>query len=71
MPNKTKKSPAGLSRDERTRFLLALRELDDAWVSAFHKTGFGDIYFSRLFKKVTGLTPTAFSSGGPEANDGK
>jgi hypothetical protein len=52
MPNKTKKSPAGLSRDERTRFLLALRELDDAWVSAFHKTGFGDIYFSRLFTEL-------------------
>ena len=28
-------------------------------------------YFSRLFKKVTGLTPTSFSSGSPEANDGK
>jgi len=28
-------------------------------------------YFSRLFKKVTGLTPTAFSSGGMEANDGR
>lgn len=28
-------------------------------------------YFSRLFKKVTGLTPTVFSSGTPEANDGQ
>lgn len=27
-------------------------------------------YFSRLFKKVTGLTPTAFSSGSPEVDDG-
>jgi len=27
-------------------------------------------YFSRLFKKVTGLTPTTFSSGVPEAGDG-
>jgi two-component system response regulator YesN len=27
-------------------------------------------YFSRLFKKVTGLTPTTFSSGSPEAGDG-
>jgi two-component system response regulator YesN len=26
-------------------------------------------YFSRLFKKVTGLTPSAFSSGAAEAND--
>ncbi len=36
----------------RTRFLLALRELDDAWVSAFHKTGLGDVYFSRLFTEL-------------------
>jgi two-component system, response regulator YesN len=27
-------------------------------------------YFSRLFKKITGLTPTTFSSGSPEAGDG-
>ncbi|HNX32163.1 MAG TPA: response regulator [Holophaga sp.] len=27
-------------------------------------------YFSRLFKKVTGLTPTTFISGSPEAPDG-
>ncbi len=26
-------------------------------------------YFSRLFKKVTGITPSAFSSGAAEAND--
>jgi len=32
--------------------LLALRELDDAWVSAFHKTGLGDVYFSRLFTEL-------------------
>jgi len=36
----------------REHFLQALRELDDAWVSAFHKTGFGDIYFSRLFTEL-------------------
>jgi hypothetical protein len=36
----------------RMRFLLALRELDDAWVAAFHKSGFGDIYFSRLFTEL-------------------
>ena len=42
------------SRQSRTRrrFLLALRELDDAWVAAFHKSGFGDIYFSRLFTEL-------------------
>jgi hypothetical protein len=39
-------------RENRTRFLLALRELDDAWVEAFHKAGFGDIYFSRLFTEL-------------------
>lgn len=36
----------------RKRFLLALRELDEAWVAAFHETGFGDIYFSRLFTEL-------------------
>jgi hypothetical protein len=36
----------------RVHFLQALRELDDAWVAAFHKTGFGDIYFSRLFTEL-------------------
>ena len=36
----------------RTRFLLALRELDDAWVAAFHGTGFSDVYFSRLFTEL-------------------
>jgi hypothetical protein len=38
--------------ERRKRFLLALRELDDAWVSAFHKTGLGDVYFSRLFTEL-------------------
>lgn len=36
----------------RRRFLIALRELDLAWVTAFHQTGFGDIYFSRLFTEL-------------------
>jgi len=36
----------------RRLFLSALRELDDAWVSAFHKTGLGDVYFSRLFTEL-------------------
>jgi hypothetical protein len=36
----------------RTRFLLALRELDDAWVEAFPETGFNDVYFSRLFTEL-------------------
>jgi hypothetical protein len=39
-------------RERRTRFLLALRELDDAWVAAFHDSGFGDVYFSRLFTEL-------------------
>ena len=38
--------------DDRRRFLLALRELDDAWVATFHRTGFGDVYFSRLFTEL-------------------
>jgi hypothetical protein len=39
-------------RRSRTRFLLALRELDNAWVAAFHKSGLSDIYFSRLFTEL-------------------
>ena len=39
-------------QERRTRFLIALRELDDAWVSAFHRVGLGDIYFSRLFTEL-------------------
>jgi hypothetical protein len=46
------KATGGRLHQQRTRFLLALRELDDAWVSAFHKTGFGDVYFSRLFTEL-------------------
>lgn len=45
----------------RHRFLLALRELDDAWVAAFHKSGFGDIYFSRLFTELWLRDPVAVS----------
>src|SRR5580698_10445909 len=39
-------------QERRARFLIALRELDDAWVSAFHRVGLGDIYFSRLFTEL-------------------
>jgi hypothetical protein len=39
-------------QDTRRRFLLALRELDDAWMAAFNESGFGDIYFSRLFTEL-------------------
>ena len=46
-----KKTGRGL-QERRTRFLMALRELDDAWVSAFHRVGLGDIYFSRLFTEL-------------------
>lgn len=49
MPAKAAGRPG---REARTRFLLALRELDEAWVAAFHKAGFGDIYFSRLFTEL-------------------
>lgn len=38
--------------ERRAHFLYALRELDDAWVEAFHRTGFGDVYFSRLFTEL-------------------
>ena len=47
-------SPAARGRQDaaRRRFLLALRELDDAWVTTFHETGFSDVYFSRLFTEL-------------------
>ena len=38
--------------DSRRRFLLAMRELDNAWVAAFHQAGLDDIYFSRLFTEL-------------------
>ena len=38
--------------ERRARFLRGLREVDDAWVAAFHRTGFGDVYFSRLFTEL-------------------
>lgn len=47
-----KRDVAGGLQDRRKRFLIALRELDDAWVSAFHRVGLGDIYFSRLFTEL-------------------
>src|SRR5580693_3259214 len=43
---------ASRQKTTRTRFLLALRELDDAWVAAFPETGFSDVYFSRLFTEL-------------------
>jgi hypothetical protein len=46
------KSTSRSTNQRRAHFLHALRELDDAWVTAFHKTGFGDIYFSRLFTEL-------------------
>jgi hypothetical protein len=46
------KSTTRLLQKRRAHFLEALRELDDAWVAAFHKTGFGDVYFSRLFTEL-------------------
>lgn len=49
---RNKNTAGDRQRAARTRFLLALRELDDAWVEAFHRAGFGDIYFSRLFTEL-------------------
>ena len=39
-------------REARTRFLLALREVDEAWVAAFQEAGFAEVYFSRLFTEL-------------------
>jgi hypothetical protein len=50
---RTGTAAAGRGQDKaRTRFLLALRELDDAWVETFRETGFSDLYFSRLFTEL-------------------
>jgi hypothetical protein len=38
--------------ERRAHFLRGLREVDDAWVAAFHRTGFGDVFFSRLFTEL-------------------
>jgi hypothetical protein len=50
---------ASRQQTTRTRFLLALRELDDAWVAAFPETGFSDVYFSRLFTELWLRSDTA------------
>ena len=47
-----KKPGTRLAHQRRAHFLYALRELDDAWVSSFHRVGLGDIYFSRLFTEL-------------------
>lgn len=46
------RAASGNAAEQRRRFLLALRELDEAWVEAFHETGFSDVYFSRLFSEL-------------------
>ena len=52
-PARARPLPSAMELHERrNQFLLALRELDDAWVAAFHKTGLGDVYFSRLFTEL-------------------
>ena len=57
-------------RIERAKELLAVPGASIKQVSM--QCGYPDPnYFSRLFKKVTGLTPTAFSSGATEALDGR
>ncbi len=40
------------SRERRTRFLVAMRELDEAWLETFRETGLSDLYFSRLFTEL-------------------
>lgn len=47
-----RKNSAHALHERRARFLVALRELDEAWVAAFHRVGLGDIYFSRLFTEL-------------------
>ena len=47
-----RKNSAHALHEQRARFLVALRELDEAWVAAFHRVGLGDIYFSRLFTEL-------------------
>lgn len=42
----------GKREQRRMQTLLLLREIDQAWVEAFHETGFSDIYFSRLFTEL-------------------
>ncbi len=39
-------------RERRARFLVALRELDEAWLETFRETGLSDLYFSRLFTEL-------------------
>ncbi len=57
-------------RIERAKELLAMPGASIKQVSI--SCGYPDPnYFSRLFKKVTGFTPTAFSSGSTEVIDGK
>jgi len=41
-----------LADERRAHFLRGLREVDEAWVAAFHSTGFGDVFFSRLFTEL-------------------
>jgi len=48
----TTRRPRAGQQEQRRRFLLALRELDEAWVETFHETGFSDVYFSRLFSEL-------------------
>jgi hypothetical protein len=49
---RTRGSASVRARERRGRFLLAMRELDEAWLETFRETGLSDLYFSRLFTEL-------------------
>lgn len=49
---KINKSDDKVRDNRRLKMLLLLRHIDDAWFVAFQRTGFSDVYFSRLFTEL-------------------